>query len=134
MARRPGNALWQQSLLGVLTAAALAACGGADSGEADAANPGQSEADVQASQVQCRDLQWWNSAFTYVHLVGGWWDTDLAVSGSTAIQLRHPSKLIAENVYGWGWMPTFVDTVTGREFRFLHLRPQHRFTRRIGHV
>src|SRR5207302_2980530 len=115
----------RHSLVG-LCAAALAACGGQE-GLQDAAEAsggeGSSEAAASASFPLCGALQWWNSAFTYVHVVGGWWDTDLNVRASTQIQLRHPSKLLHEGVYAWGWMPTFLDTKTGLQFRFLHLRP-----------
>src|SRR5438270_5565501 len=86
--------------------------------------------------VSCRSIQWWHgySITSNRKESYGWWDTDLAVSSSTPIQLRHASKLIAQGTYAWGWMPTFVDQATGREFRFLHLRPQHRYTTSIGHV
>jgi hypothetical protein len=77
-------------------------------------------------------LQWWNAAYTSQSMSYGWHDTDLAVSSSTPIQLRNSSRLIAHGVYGWGYMPTFVDTVTGKTFRFLHLRPQHQYATEIG--
>ncbi len=80
-------------------------------------------------------LAWWHSRITWDHWTSlGWDDTDLAVSSSTAIQLRHASKLVAYGTYAWGYMPTFVDTVTGHKFKFLHLRPQHERATRIGHV
>ena len=132
-ARRLSDARWQNTLLGLVAAASLSACGGAEELGPDAAD-GQSDSDLTSAAASCGAVQWWTSNFTYVHKVGGWWDTDLAVGPSNRVQLRHPSKLIARGVYGWGFMPTFVDQVTGHEFRFLHLRPQHQYTRQIGHV
>ncbi|HEX9101153.1 MAG TPA: hypothetical protein VF997_03060 [Polyangia bacterium] len=80
-------------------------------------------------------LAWWHSRWTWDHWTSyGWDDTDLAVSSSTAIQLRHASKLVGYGTYAWGYMPTFVDTVTGDKFKFLHLRPQHERATIIGHV
>ena len=118
----------------------LSACGG---GEADLPTDdglgGQDEAPSMSQSaddlVSCRSIQWWYGYITSNRKERyGWWDTDLAVRSSTPIQLRHASKLVASGVYGWGWMPTFVDQVTGRRFRFLHLRPQHRWTTQVGHV
>lgn len=80
-------------------------------------------------------LAWWHAAWTWDHWTSfGWDDTDLAVSHGTAIQLRHASRLVAWGTYGWGYMPTFVDTVTGDKFRFLHLRPQWERATSINHV
>ena len=81
----------------------------------------------------CSNVQWWNSALTYGPYISyGWWDTDLAVSTHTPVQLRHDSTLYKEGVYGWGWMPEFTDTVTGDKFRFLHLQPTAKYTTTIG--
>lgn len=86
-------------------------------------------------QVSCGMVQWWDVPLTYgPYMSNGWWDTDLAVSSSSKVQLRHDSKLIAHGVYGWGWMPTFIDQTTGKKFRFLHLRPQNQYTTEIGKV
>lgn len=80
-------------------------------------------------------LAWWHSRITWDHWTSlGWDDTDLAVSSSTAVQLRHASKLVAYGTYAWGYMPTFVDQVTGHKFKLLHLRPQHERATSIGHV
>ena len=115
----------------------LSGCGGADlPGDPGAQDEAPGTSQGANDLVSCRSIQWWtgywitsNTKTSY-----GWWDTDLAINGSTPIQLRHASKLVASGVYGWGWMPTFVDQVTGRRFRFLHLRPQHMWTTQIGHV
>lgn len=87
-------------------------------------------------KVECSAVQWWNSAINYgpYKSGSGWWDTDLNVSAGNKVQLRHDSKLVAEGVYGWGWMPTFVDQKTGKKFRFLHLRPQAKYTTTIGKI
>lgn len=83
----------------------------------------------------CSHLQWWNTALTYgPYMSYGWWDTDLAVSHDTPVQLRHDSKLYKTGVYGWGYMPEFVDLVTGYKFRFLHLRPQQQLATNVGQV
>lgn len=79
-------------------------------------------------------LKWWTLNVGYAHPSGGWNDTDLSVAASTPVQLRHASRLEKTGVYGWGYMPEFVDTVTGARFRILHLRPQHQFATSIGHV
>ena len=92
--------------------------------------------------VDCNAKQWWNAAITYGPYqdynpgsgVTYWWDTDLAVSASSPVQLRHDSKLVAEGVHPWGWQPTFVDQVTGKTFQFLHLRPQNKYATQIGKV
>jgi hypothetical protein len=83
----------------------------------------------------CGNVQWWSSAITFGPYVSyGWWDTDLAVSNMSKVQLRHASRLEKEGVYGWGWMPEFTDTVTGKRFRFLHLQPSARYATAVGTV
>jgi hypothetical protein len=83
----------------------------------------------------CSHLQWWNSALTYgPYMSYGWWDTDLNVTHDTPVQLRHDSKLYKYGVYGWGYMPEFIDQVTNEKFRFLHLRPQHQLATNVGQV
>ncbi len=85
--------------------------------------------------LSCSHLQWWNTYITYgPYQSYGWWDTDLGVSSSTPVQLRHDSKLTKTGVYAWGYMPEFVDLVTGKNFRFLHLRPQHQYATNVGQV
>lgn len=85
--------------------------------------------------LSCADLQWWNVDISYgPYMSGGWWDTDLAVDTHTKIVLRHPSKLDAEGVYDWGWMPEFTDQVTGKRFRFLHLQPSAKYTTELGKI
>jgi hypothetical protein len=80
-------------------------------------------------------LLWWHARWTWDHWTSlGWDDTDLAVSSRTAIQLRHASRLVAYGTYAWGYMPTFVDTVTGYKFKFLHLKPQYERATWINHV
>ena len=79
--------------------------------------------DTCAGVLACSNVQWWNSALTYgPYMSSGWWDTDLAVSTHTKVQLRHASRLDKHGVYGWGFMPEFTDQVTGKRFRFLHLQ------------
>jgi len=79
--------------------------------------------DMCAGGLLCSHVQWWNSALTYgPYMSYGWWDTDLAVSTKTPVQLRHASRLDKHGVYGWGFMPEFTDLVTGKRFRFLHLQ------------
>ncbi len=88
-------------------------------------------------ELACGHLQWWNTALTYgpYHPSGStWWDTDLAVSSSTPVQLRHDSRLDKEGVYGWGWMPEWTDMVTGHRFRYLHLRPSAKYTTAVGTI
>jgi hypothetical protein len=63
-----------------------------------------------------------------------WWDTDLAISSHTPIQLRHDSQLVADPVEAWGWQPQFIDMVTGQRFQFLHMQPTAQYTNIIGHV
>ena len=85
--------------------------------------------------LSCSHVQWWNSALTYgPYMSYGWWDTDLAVSHDTPVQLRHDSKLYKYGVYGWGYMPEFVDLVTGEKFRFLHMRPQKQLATTVNQV
>jgi hypothetical protein len=85
--------------------------------------------------LSCSNLQWWNSALTYgPYMSYGWWDTDLAVSSGTRVQLRHDSRLDKHGVYGWGYMPEFTDLVTGHRFRFLHLRPENQYATANGTV
>ena len=118
----------------IVSLAFSAACGGALPEDASSASGATETTDDLAS---CRSVQWWSGAYRITSNTKtryGWWDTDLALSGSTPIQLRHASRLVASQVYGWGWMPTFVDLATGHEFRFLHLRPQHQWATRVGHV
>ena len=86
------------------------------------------------STLSCGHLQWWNSRITWTSVDYGWNDTDLGVSSSTPVQLRHPSQLYRHGVYGWGYMPEFVDLVTGDKFRFLHLRPQDQWATSDGTV
>lgn len=90
--------------------------------------------ETYVESLACSHLQWWNSYITYSHMSYGWHDTDLSVRSSTPVQLRHASKLLRHGVYGWGYMPEFVDLVTGKRFRFLHLRPQHQWATAVGHV
>ena len=86
------------------------------------------------SGLLCSSLQWWNSSITYgpYTCCGGWWDTDLAVGDSTKVQLRHDSQLYKTGVYGWGYMPEFIDMVTGKKFRFLHLHPSAMYATTVG--
>jgi hypothetical protein len=85
--------------------------------------------------AQCSLLQWWNQSINYGPYVSyGWWDTDLNVSSSHPVQLRHDSRLTKHGVYAWGYMPEFVDLVTGKNFRFLHLRPQNQYATNDGQV
>lgn len=85
--------------------------------------------------LSCSSQQWWNTALTYgPYMSYGWWDTDLAVSKDTPVVLRHDSKLYKTGVYGWGYMPEFVDQVTGYKFRYLHLRPQKQLATNVGEV
>jgi len=85
--------------------------------------------------LQCGHVQWWSSGITYGPNYGnGWWDTDLNVTHGTPVQLRHDSRLYRHGVYGWGYMPEFVDLVTGDKFRFLHLLPQHQLATNDGQV
>ncbi len=85
--------------------------------------------------LSCSNEQWWNTALTYgPYQSYGWWDTDLAVSHDTPVVVRHDSKLYKYGVYAWGYMPEFVDLVTGEKFRFLHLRPQHQLATNVGQV
>ena len=91
--------------------------------------------DYCVGELSCGNVQWWNTALTYgPYQSYGYWDPDLAVSASTPVQLRHDSKLTKVGVYGWGFMPEFIDMVTGKEFRFLHLRPQHQYVTNVGQV
>ena len=119
-------------LSGILTGVAgLTACGGQVS---PASTPEDGTPDEIRSEESAA-LKWWNSAFTSQRWQSfGWQDTDLAVKSSTPVQLRHASKLIDHGVYGWGYMPTFIDTVTGDKFRFLHLRPQHQWATHIDNT
>ena len=107
----------------LLIALALCACGGEmpEDSQDGTADPSSVSAD---DLVSCRSIQWWY----------GYRITSNVHESSTPIQLRHASKLVASGVYAWGWMPTFVDQITGRKFRFLHLRPQHMWATQIGHV
>jgi hypothetical protein len=83
----------------------------------------------------CANTQWWNSPLTYgPYMSYGWWDTDISSASGSKIQLRHDSKLYKHGVYAWGWMPEFVDQVTGHKFRFLHLRPSAQYTTEVGKV
>ena len=82
----------------------------------------------------CNYEQWWNTYLTYQSIDFGWHDTDIGVRSSTPVQLRHDSRLYKTGVYGWGYMPEFVDLVTGEKFRFLHLRPQHQNATNVGQV
>jgi hypothetical protein len=108
---------------------ALAGCGG----EVSSGSPEDPTADGIRSE-ESAPLEWWNVYKTSVSMDYGWWDTDLGVSSSTPVQLRHASTLYKFGVYGWGYMPEFVDTVTGDKFRFLHLRPQHMYATEVGHT
>jgi hypothetical protein len=82
--------------------------------------------------VQCAYPQWWTRPYSWSP---GWYtirygiynyDNDLSVAAWTPIQLRHRSTLLTQNVYAWGWMPEFLDEVTGQHFRLLHLQPSRR--------
>src|SRR5437016_4064791 len=112
----------QALLLG--TALTVGGCGGEVTSGDDQPSP-EGEGGVRGEESTY--LKWWNSSITYIHVVLGWYDTDLSVASSTPIQLRHASRLLRHGVYGWGYMPEFEDTVTGHHFRFLHLRPQHQY-------
>ena len=91
--------------------------------------------DTCAGALSCSHVQWWNSALTYgPYMSYGWWDTDLAVSSGTPVQLRHASKLDKHGVYGWGFMPEFTDQVTGKRFRFLHLRLANQYATADGTI
>jgi hypothetical protein len=91
--------------------------------------------DYCKGEVACSMVQWWNSALTYgPYMSNGWWDTDLAVSSSSNVQLRHDARLDKTGVYAWGYMPEFTDMVTGKRFRFLHLRPQHQYVTNVGEI
>lgn len=93
--------------------------------------------DACAGVLSCGNVQWWNSSINYGPYKSsgsGWWDTDIRASSGTKIQLRHASRLDKEGVYGWGWMPEFTDQVTGRRFRFLHLRPSDKYTTTLGKI
>lgn len=88
-----------------------------------------------SGQVSCAYPQWWNLPFSWspgYYAIRWGWDNDLRMAAYTPVQLRHASRLEAEGVYAWGWMPEFTDTVTGQRFRFLHLQPSQRLTRAIG--
>jgi hypothetical protein len=85
--------------------------------------------------LSCSNVQWWNSPLTYgPYMSYGWWDTDLAVSSGSRVQLRHQSRLDKHGVYGWGYMPEFTDLVTGKRFRFLHLRLANQYATSVGTV
>ena len=94
----------------------------------------------ETAQLSCGNVQCWNSGITYgPHQdrnpgsgVSWWWDTDLNVSSSSRVQLRHASRLVASGVYGWRWQPTFQDLAIGKLFRFLHLRPQAMYAAQVG--
>jgi hypothetical protein len=64
--------------------------------------------------------------------VSGWNDTDLAVVSGTPVQLRHRSVLTGTGVYAWGYMPEFRDSVTGVDFKLLHLRPAFQWATEVG--
>ncbi len=101
-------------------------------GTDDVCNPMPSSG---SGSVSCSLPQWWNLAFSWspgVYTVRYGWDNDLRMAAGTGVQLRHASRLIAEGVYDWGWMPEFQDTVTGYRFRFLHLQPSRRLTTAVG--
>ena len=88
-----------------------------------------------AHVLSCGNVQWWNRSINYgPYMSYGWWDTDLNVSSGTPIQLRHDSRLYKWGVYGWGYMPEFVDLVTGEKFRFLHMRPADLWATSVGTV
>lgn len=94
-------------------------------------------ADTCAGALSCGNVQWWNSSINYgPYMSSGssWWDTDIYALSGTKIQLRHASRLDKHGVYGWGFMPEFTDQVTGRRFRFLHLRPSDQYTTTVGKV
>lgn len=82
----------------------------------------------------CGNVQWWNTYLTGESIDYGWHDTDSGVRSSTPVQLRHDSQLYKTGVYGWGYMPEFVDLATGFKFRFLHLRPQQQNATNVGQV
>jgi hypothetical protein len=91
--------------------------------------------DTCAGALACSNVQWWNSALTYgPYMSYGWWDTDLAISTGTRVQLRHASKLDKHGVYAWGYMPEFTDQVTGKRFRFLHLRLENQYATAVGTI
>jgi hypothetical protein len=121
------NVLYTCSKAGVAPAAKVCGKG------CFAAPPGTP--DFCTGVLSCSSLQWWNTALTYgPYASNGWWDTDLAVSHDTPVVLRHDSKLYKTGVYGWGYMPEFVDQVTGYKFRYLHLRPQKQLATTVGQV
>ena len=90
-----------------------------------------------SGSVSCSLPQWWNLPYSWspgYYSVRYGVDSDLRMSAGTGVQLRHASRLVAEGVYGWGWMPEFQDTVTGFRFRFLHLQPSRRLITAVGTV
>ena len=116
------------------TDACAAGCVTQPSGTNDFCAPEQNLPGV----ANCDMMQWWNRPYSwspgnYAISWGGYTrDNDLAVSGDTPVQLRHASRLVEQSVHPYGWVPQFVDTVTGEHFAFLHMRPQFKFTTTAG--
>lgn len=95
--------------------------------------PGLATSRVES--IKCAYIQWWDAPLTYRwYTPYAWYDTDLRVRAWTPVQLRHASRLVAWGVYGWGYVPTFIDTVTGYRFRFLHLHPTAKRATWLEHV
>lgn len=89
----------------------------------------------EGTGLLCSNVQWWNASITYGPYVSyGWWDTDLAIGDRSRVQLRHDSQLYKTGVYGWGYMPEFVDQATGKKFRFLHLHPDSQWATAVGTI
>ncbi len=85
--------------------------------------------------LRCSSLQWWNSGVNYAYIAGsGWYDTDLNVRPDTPVVLRHASRLERWGNYAYGYMPEFVDMVTGYRFRMIHMRPQSPQATTVGRV
>lgn len=103
-------------------------CGGCPGGVA-------CESGVCGGGLRCSSLQWWNSGINYDYVnSAGWFDTDLGVRPDTPVVLRHDSRLERWGVYAYGYMPEFVDMVTGLRFRMIHLRPQSTNATTVGRV
>jgi hypothetical protein len=89
--------------------------------------------------VSCAYPQWWNFPYSwtpgYYAITGTYnWDNDLRAARGTPVQLRHASQLVRQGVYAWGWMPQWIDQVTGEHFAMLHLQPQHQLTTTVGMI
>jgi len=91
-------------------------------------------APASSARIALQPGAWWNRGINYAYINQyGWYDTDLNVSASTVVQLRHDSRLEKTGVMA-GLHAEFTDLATGKRFRMLHLRPQHQNATTIGHV